>query len=171
MKQIIDEKEGRRAFPQFPLALVTIPGKTPNILTAALMHVFSFEPFQIGIGIAASRYSYQLLKVAKSFVVNIPTRELLDQVIFCGTNSGRDVNKFQKTRLTESSAQEVDAPLIAECPMNFECEISQIIETGDHHWFIGEVKVIHKDVNYSRENVLCYWAGEFRLPGTLLRRR
>ena len=171
MKQVIDEKEGRKAFPPYPLALVTIPGSPPNIITAALIHVFSFEPLQIGIGIAPTRYSYELLKVASGFVVNIPTKELLDHVVFCGTKSGRDVNKFEKTRLTDVPAQTVEAPLIAECPVNFECEITQIIETGDHHWFIGEVKVIHKDMNFSRENALCYWAGEFRLPGTLLRHR
>ncbi len=171
MKQVIDEKEGRRAFPPFPLALVTIPGSPPNIITAALIHVFSFDPFLIGVGIAPSRYSYELLKAAKDFVVNIPTKDILDQVMFCGTKSGRDVNKFEKTRLTDIPAQEVEAPLISECPVNFECEITQTLKTGDHYWFIGEVRVIHRDVNFSRENTLCYWANEFRLPGPLIRRR
>ncbi|MFW9830389.1 MAG: flavin reductase family protein [Candidatus Thorarchaeota archaeon] len=169
MKEVIDEKEGRRAFPPFPLALITIPGNPPNIITAALIHVFSFSPFQIGIGIAPSRYSFQLLKSAEDFVVNLPSREVLDQVIFCGNNSGRDVDKFEKTRLTAVPSREGDAPLIAECPVNFECHIIQNIETGDRHWFIGEVKTIHQDVNFNRENLLCYWAGEFRLLGTLLR--
>lgn len=171
MKQVIDNKEGRRAFPSFPLTLVTIPGTPPNIITAALMHVFSFNPFQIGIGISPSRYSYGLLKVADDFVVNLPSREILDQVVFCGNNSGRDVDKFEKTRLTAIPAQEGKAPLIAECPINYECQIIQTIETGDRHWFIGEVKVVHRDVNFNRENLLCYWAGEFRLLGTLLHQR
>ena len=171
MKQIIEVKEGRRTFPPFPLVLVTMAGKPPNILTAALMHVFSFDPFLIGIGVAPKRFSFGLLQSAKDFVVNIPTRNILDQVLYCGTHSGRDVDKFEKTRLNEVPAQEVEAPLIAECPVNYECQITQTIETGDRHWFLVEVKVVHQDVNFNRENLLCYWGGEFRLLGTLLRQR
>ena len=37
MKQIIETKEGRRAFPPFPVVLVTMPGKPPNIITAAFL--------------------------------------------------------------------------------------------------------------------------------------
>lgn len=171
MKQIIDINEGRGLFPPFPLVLVTIPGKRPNIMTAALVHVFSFEPLLIGIGVAPRRFSYELLQTAKDFVVNIPTKELIDQVLYCGTKSGREVDKFEKTRLTEVAAQEIEAPLIGECPVNFECVLTQSVETGDHVWFIGEVVAVHRDVNYTRENALCYWAREFRLPGTLFRRR
>ncbi len=171
MKQLIEIKDGRRLFPPFPLVLVTIPGKPPNILTAALAHVFSFNPFIIGIGVDPRRHSFELLKTAKDFVINIPTKRLIEQVLFCGTNSGREVDKFEATRLTDVTAQEVEAPLIGECPVNFECQIIQNIEIGDHVWFLGEVIVVHQDVNYSKEKALCYWAGEFRLPGTLFRRR
>jgi flavin reductase (DIM6/NTAB) family NADH-FMN oxidoreductase RutF len=171
MKEIIEAKEGLRAFPQFPLALVTMPGQPPNIIVVALIHVFSFKPFLLGVGIGHSRYSHELLKAAKDFVVNIPTKELLDQVQFCGTESGRNVDKFEKTRFKDVAAQEVESPLIDECPVNYECRITQTIETGDHTWFIGEVLVIHRDVSYTREMALSYWAGEYRLPGNLLRRR
>ncbi len=171
MKQIVEDKEGMRAFPQFPLALVTMPGQPPNIIVVALIHIFSFKPFMLGVGIGQSRYSYELLKASKDFVVNIPTKELLDQVHFCGTESGRDVDKFEKTHFKDVVAQEVESPIIDECPVNYECKIVQTMETGDHTWFIGEVLVIHKDVSYSREMALSYWAGEYRLPGSVIRRR
>lgn len=171
MKQLVDVREGLRAFPPFPVVLVTMPGRPPNILTAAMCHVFSFDPPLVGVGVAPKRYSYERMKEHKDFVVNIPTKDLLEQTLFCGTRSGREVDKFEATRLTPIPAKEVEAPLIGECPVNLECRTTKIVETGDHTWFIGQVLQVHKDVNYSREVALCYWGREFRLPGTLLRHR
>ncbi|MCS7258530.1 MAG: flavin reductase, partial [candidate division WOR-3 bacterium] len=59
-------------FPAFPTVLVS---SQENIITVTLIHVFSFAPFLLGIGIKPERYSYGLIKESKEFVVNIPTDE------------------------------------------------------------------------------------------------
>ena len=78
-------------------------------------------------------------------MVNMPTVDLIDKVIACGSVSGRDVDKFEKTGLTPLPATKVTPPLIAECPMNLECKVLDIQEIGDHDMFLGEALVEHVD--------------------------
>jgi flavin reductase (DIM6/NTAB) family NADH-FMN oxidoreductase RutF len=73
------------------------------------------------------------------FVINLPTRELLEQVWAVGTRSGRNVDKFQATGLTPIPAVVVKPLRIAECPTHVECRIVDRVDTGDHTIFIGEV--------------------------------
>lgn len=78
------------------------------------------------IYIRESRYSKAMLDEAGEFTVNIPlerserTREIL---AFCGTKSGRDVNKPEELGLTLEDGEKVAAPAIAELPLTVECKV------------------------------------------------
>ena len=65
-------------------------------------------------------------------VVNLPTKQLLEQVWAVGTLSGRNVDKFQAIGLTPIPADVVKPPRIAECPTHIECRIIDKLDTGDH---------------------------------------
>lgn len=172
MKNIVKPDVGYKAFPAFPTVLITVnwEGKK-NIITLGMVHVFSFSPPLIGIGVAPKRHSFNMLKESGEFVLNVPGKELVEQTLLCGTKSGRDTDKFTETGLTPVKAEKVSAPLIAECPLNMECRIVQEIITGDHVWFIGEVLTVHMDESYNKEDMLTYWGGEFRLVGEVIRKR
>ena len=58
---------------------------------------------------------------------------------FCGTNSGRDLNKSVETGLTLIPALKVAPPLIDECYGHLECKVIQSHVCGDHTLFVGEV--------------------------------
>jgi len=64
------------------------------------------------------------------FVINLPTKELLEQVWTVGTQSGRNVDKFQVTGLTPMPADVVKPPRIAEYPTHVECRIGDRVDTG-----------------------------------------
>jgi len=102
MKMEIDKKNARLEFPAFPVVLVTVE---ENIIAIGLVHIFSFTPLKIGIGMHPKRYSYRLLEKIKDFGVNIPTKELVEKVDLCGTLSGRDVDKFKESGFTKMNAQ------------------------------------------------------------------
>jgi flavin reductase (DIM6/NTAB) family NADH-FMN oxidoreductase RutF len=99
----------------------------------------STNPPMLVFAIRPERYSYQLLKQTKQFVVNIPGRELARQVLYCGRRSGKDVDKFKDTGLTARAAKKVKAPVIKECIAHIECELSDTIPEGDHVLVIGRV--------------------------------
>lgn len=77
--------------------------------------------------------------------MNIPSRDLLDATVFCGTHSGREHNKFEECGLTPVNATKVSAPMIEECPLNIEAEVKKIISVGVHDLFIAEVVAVHMD--------------------------
>lgn len=163
---------GLRNMPAFPTGLITIGnGKEANIITVTLIHVFSFEPPLIGIGIAPQRHSHGLLVKENEFVVNIPGKDLLKETLGCGTASGKDVDKFGFFGLEKKKSSKVEVPSIGQCPVSFECRKTDVFTTGDHDWFIGEVVAVMADKKYKRDDGLLYWAGDFRLPGKVIKQK
>ncbi|MEO0293530.1 MAG: flavin reductase family protein [candidate division WOR-3 bacterium] len=123
------------------LILVTssYKGKS-NIITVAWHMPVSIKPPIIGVSIGTSRYSAELIKKGKEFIVNIPTWNLLDKVLYCGTHSGRDVDKFEKAKLTQQKPLRLsNTPKIGECIGAIECTLIDYKELGDHIVFFGEV--------------------------------
>ncbi len=167
MKNEVDAIAGIQAFPAFPVALVTIKD---NIITVATAHMFSFKPALVIVGICPPRYSNQLIRESQEFGLNIPTKDIIEKVEYCGLNSGRDVNKFQECGLTPMEPTKIASKLIQECPVNLECKVVQEITVpdelkGSHDWFIGSVETAHVDDNYDRTQALLYWAKKYRTVG------
>lgn len=110
-----------------------------NIITLGMYMSISFKPPLVCIGVSPKRYSHDLIAEAGEFVVNIPSIDLEGETHFCGTKSGRDVDKFEETGLTPEPASKVRPPLIKECYGNLECKVVQSHVCGDHTLFVGEV--------------------------------
>ena len=43
------------------------------------------------------------------------------------------------------------APMIAESPVNIECQVTEIKELGSHHMFLAKVTAVHADEAYLNE--------------------
>ena len=118
----------------------------PNITTLGeVFNISIARPVILGIAIRKERYSHQLISETREYVVNLPTQEIAEQVWYCGSVSGRSVDKFSGSGLTPVPAQRVRPPLIAECPINLECKVLGVQEIGVHDLFLGEVVVQHAD--------------------------
>jgi flavin reductase (DIM6/NTAB) family NADH-FMN oxidoreductase RutF len=130
-----------------PVVLVTCVDskREPNIITLAWAGTVCSEPPTIALGIRPIRYSHKLIKSTKEFVVNIPTSKILKETDFCGVTSGRELDKFSKTKLTQEPADKVKPPLIRECPVNIECKLKDRIPLGTHDLFLGEILQVHVD--------------------------
>lgn len=102
----------------------------PNVATFAWIMSTSHDPELIAVSVSRQRYTYECL--TDEFVVNLPTKQLLEQVWAVGTLSGRNVDKFQAIGLTPIPAEVVKPPRIAECPTHIECRIIDKLDTGDH---------------------------------------
>ena len=56
--------------------------------------------------------------------MNIPYgQDAKDILNFCGTKSGRDVDKFQELGLTPVEAEKISVPAIRELPLTLECKV------------------------------------------------
>lgn len=110
-----------------------------NIITLAWHTPISRDPVLLGIAIAKSHLSYELIKKSEEFIINIPSMELLKQTLYCGSIHGDKVDKFKKANLTpEKASRLVKTPRIKECIGSIECCLRDIKDIGDHGLFIGE---------------------------------
>lgn len=125
----------RLAYPKI-VCLITAD---ENIITLAWTTAISFNPPIFGVSIGLTRHTHKLIEASGEFGVNLPTMEIVDKVLSCGRNSGRTVNKFEKTGLTPVPATKIKAKLIGECIANFECTVIDRQTYGDHTFFVGKV--------------------------------
>ncbi|TJX14059.1 flavin reductase family protein [Tissierella creatinini] len=71
-----------------------------------------------------SRHSYEIIERSDNFTVSVPLdKDLKKALAYCGTYSGRDVNKFKEMNLTLKESKTVETPIIRDCNYNYECKI------------------------------------------------
>ncbi|MBQ8508232.1 MAG: flavin reductase family protein [Clostridia bacterium] len=137
---------------------LTAGGDTPNTMTigwGSVGCIWSRPVFTVLV--RPQRHTYEMLKNAGEFTVSVPTKNALKkELAFAGTQSGRDVNKFEGHGITAVPAQEVNAPIVKECGIHFECRtrlvqdmtadqmdpsiIDFTYKAGDFHtMFFGEI--------------------------------
>jgi flavin reductase (DIM6/NTAB) family NADH-FMN oxidoreductase RutF len=122
-------------------ALVTCQGKEgkANIITISWGGILRTYPPLIGISVQRTRFSHGLIMETKEFVLNLPSEDILWAVDYCGWVSGSDVDKFKETGLTPMPSRSVKPPTIAECFVNLECRVEDIISLEPYDLFIAEV--------------------------------
>ncbi|MGD2142357.1 MAG: flavin reductase family protein [Candidatus Bathyarchaeota archaeon] len=100
-------------------------GEKPNAMTIGwgLVGTMWRRPFFI-VAVRLSRHTYKLLEDSESFTVCLPARGMTKAVEFCGTESGKDFDKFMKLGLTARKGYEVKTPFIEESPIHYECKIA-----------------------------------------------
>ena len=106
-------------------AFLSVGGLTPNTMTIGWGAIGFFwnRPVLLAV-VRPSRHTYGLLKASGTFTVSVPTgRDMKQALAFAGTASGRDVDKFSGHGITAAPAQKVDAPIVAECGLHFECRV------------------------------------------------
>ena len=136
-----------------PVVLLSVAGEDrPNIITLSWVANVCSRPPTVVAGIRPERHSYQLVKDAGEFVLNIPSIEQLNGTEFAGTKSGREYDKFAEGGFTPEPATKVSAPMIKECPINIECKTTQILPLGAHDLFVAEVVAVHVDESTLNEN-------------------
>lgn len=72
-----------------------------------------------------SRHTKQLLDQNGEFTINVPLKgvDRKKELTFCGTKSGRDVNKFQELDLHLEEPDVISVPGIKEFPITLECRV------------------------------------------------
>lgn len=145
-------KPGNMLYP-LPAVMVSVAGKDGknNILTVAWTGTVCSDPPMVFISVRPERYSYHMLKDTGEFVINLTTKELAFATDYCGVKSGRDVDKFRELHLTPLPAEVVKAPLIAESPVNIECQVTEVKPLGTHDMFLAKVAAVHVDEEYMDE--------------------
>lgn len=139
----------------YPLPAVLVTSGTmerSNIMTVAWTGILNTNPAIVYISVRPERYSYNLIKNSKEFVINLTTKDLVYATDWCGVRSGAKFDKFKEMRLTKEAGSFVKCPLIKESPVSVECRVIDIKKLGSHHMFMAEVLSIDADEKYIDKN-------------------
>lgn len=129
-----------------PVILVTTAYKRyNNVMTAGFHLMMQHAPPLLGCVIGPWDYSYKALRITKECVVAIPTVDLADKVVDIGNCSGAEVDKFKTFNLTALPAENIQAPLIAECLANIECRVVDMRMVRKYNLFILEAIKVWTD--------------------------
>jgi flavin reductase (DIM6/NTAB) family NADH-FMN oxidoreductase RutF len=112
----------------------------------------SFDPPMVMVGIVPSRYSYKMIKESGCFVVNLVSADQQKMFDYLGSHSGRDEDKLANIGATVAEGEKVNAPILADCPVNIECTVVDSIVTGSHEMFVGKIEAVHSEEAIVKEN-------------------
>jgi flavin reductase (DIM6/NTAB) family NADH-FMN oxidoreductase RutF len=131
----------------YPVPAVMVScGKWPvtkNIITIAWTGTICSDPAMCYISVRKERFSHGLIKDTGDFVINLTNAPLAYATDWCGVKSGRDTDKFEAMGLTAIQATRVKSPMIAEAPVNIECQVVEIKELGSHDMFLANVVAVN----------------------------
>lgn len=119
--------------------LISSGNGTENVMSAAWVIPVSVHPPLVAVAISPKRYTYELILSSKEFAINVPSVNMLDIVDYCGSVSGRDVNKVASLGLTTLKPKVIKSPLIKGCAGFLECKFKEAFKAGDHFLVVGEV--------------------------------
>lgn len=145
-------KPGNMIYP-VPAVLVSCRDRKgqDNLITVAWTGTINTNPPMAYISVRPERYSYSMIKETGEFVINLTTKDMVHAVDYCGVKSGAHIDKWKETGLTKVEAEQVNAALIEESPVNIECRVTEIVPLGSHHMFVAEVVNVKVSRQYMDE--------------------
>jgi len=137
-----------------PRVLVSCRGLNgeDNALAVAYCGNCSYAPPMVMVGIVPTRYSYKMIKESGCFVVNIAEKDYQEVFDYLGKVSKRDADKLKDKNVRIENGKVVNAPILADCPVNIECTVVDSIVTGSHEMFVGKVEYVHANENLLNED-------------------
>jgi len=115
----------------------------PNPMTMGWTMITSGSPPMMAISMGTTRYTAEAVRHSKCFTIAFPSAEQAKAVIFFGTTSGRDIDKFKEFPTAIEPAKQIDSVLMTDAVANFECQLESEFVTGDHLIFVGRIVASH----------------------------
>lgn len=107
------------------ILLTTKAGEQINTMTIGWGHIGIEWGKPIFVAyVRESRYTKEMLEKNGEFTVNVPNGTVDSKAIgFCGSKSGRDIDKIKELGLTPEEPMSVSVPGIKEFPLTLECKV------------------------------------------------
>lgn len=155
-----------------PSVLITSVNKNnvPNVFTVGWIGIACTHPPMITVAIRKERLSHENISSNNEFVVNLPSRDMVKIVDFCGCRSGKNIDKIKHFNLELEDGAEVKVPSIKKCPIVLECKVKSITELGTHDLFLAEIvkTKVEKElidekgkIHFQKANLISYSHGEY----------
>jgi len=112
------------------------------------------------VAVRNTRHTFGLMEKAPDFTVTVPSGDMSRETAFCGTKSGRDLDKFAMCPLKTAKGRHGASPIIQTPGMHFECKKMYQSAMNPAHLDSGLDQAIYpkKDYHtlYFGEILACY---------------
>ena len=128
---------------------VNIAGRA-NFLAIGWVGRVNVIPPMVSISVNHIHHSIKGLAESGTFSINVPGADMLEVTDYCGLVSGRDVDKSALFDVFYGKLE--TAPMIRQCPVCMECQITQTVELPSNNVYIAEIKAAYSEKKYLDEN-------------------
>jgi len=140
-----------------------------NVMTLSWHMMVEFEPPLVACVVSGANHSFAALRATRECVIAIPARPLAEKVVQVGNASGDDLDKFAAFGLTPVPAEQVAAPLVAECFANLECRVRDTRLVNTYNLFILEVVKAWTDPKQKQPKTIHHHGyGRFAVDGEMI---
>lgn len=144
-----------------PIAFAsTIDGNgNPNLSPFSFFNVFGSNPPVLIFSPArrgrdnTTKHTFENAKNVDEVVINIVNYDIVQQMSLSSTEYAEGVNEFEKAGLTMLKSDLVKPFRVAESPVQFECKIKDVIETGSEGG-AGNLVICHVIKMHIKEEIL-----------------
>ncbi len=138
---------------------VIVPRPIAWISTVSIEGVNNLAPFSYFAGVSSDppliivsigsksegikKDTWKNIEETGEFVINIVTRDVLEQMNITSLPFDEEIDEFEKAGLTPADSRYVKAPRVKESPVNIECKRYEIIQIGKMGLILGKVLTVH----------------------------
>ena len=136
------------------------PDGTLNLAPYSFFNAFNYHPPIVGFSSIGYKDSVRNMATTRSFCWSLATSSLAEAMNQTSAGVTPDVNEFELAGLTPRKSQVIDVPHVAESPVSFECQVTQIVQLNDAsgeeldtHVVFGEVVGVHIETELISDGV------------------
>lgn len=164
------EKAYRLISPRLVILVTTVNSKQgTNAAPVSFCSPISFSPPIVMISLTPEIRTHKNIQETKEFVINILSKQYVDQVLKCAARYPEGINKLEVVGLRKFSSVLVKPPRVKEAFAWLECRLIDEKRLGDHFAIFGEVLaaeirneiVKEEEIDFSKANPMLHLFKEY----------
>lgn len=145
-----------------PIGWISSKGRdgSVNLAPYSFFNGFNYTPPILGFSSTSAKDSLRNCQETGEFVWNLTTRKLAEAMNASCASVPYGADEFELAGLTKAPARLVDAPMVAEAQVRFECKVTEVLNLKSHTgaltpaWLVlGEVVAVHIDPALLKDGV------------------
>ncbi len=144
-------------------ALLVAGSERPNLMTVSWGGFGTLWNRPVAtVYVRPTRYTYGLLEGHPEFTLNFMAHPHRPALEFCGTRSGRDMDKWRAAGLEQIPSGHVSVPRVAGADLSLECRVLATAEIDPSRFLDPAVERLYPARDYHRVyfgDVLAAWSG------------
>jgi len=144
MRKSVDLGLATRLINHGPVVLVTsMYDEKVNVTPVAWHMPVQKKPPMIALEIGENHFIFECIMKTRDFVVNIPPSSMVEDIVRCGSASGRDTDKLKLCGLSSLPSKEIKSPSLSGAIAVLECVLLR-----DEH-LLSEYNIVLGEVKYA----------------------